>query len=90
MAGDDGFEPPPTDPESAVLPLDESPTASKIIASNLSGRQALSGFLLVEATLSVPTIDYLANAFVSQVIYTHQFVNGVPSQIAMTNLPIAS
>ena len=27
MAGDGGFEPPHTDPESAVLPLDESPAA---------------------------------------------------------------
>ena len=31
MAGDPGFEPGLTDPESAVLPLDESPTSSAII-----------------------------------------------------------
>lgn len=28
LAGDPGFEPGPADPESAVLPLDESPTLS--------------------------------------------------------------
>ena len=31
VAGDPGFEPGLTDPESAVLPLDESPTPSAII-----------------------------------------------------------
>jgi hypothetical protein len=30
MAGDGGFEPPHTDPESAVLPLDESPAAIEV------------------------------------------------------------
>lgn len=31
MAGEGGFEPPLTDPESAVLPLDDSPTDAVII-----------------------------------------------------------
>ena len=37
LVGDEGVEPSHTDPESAVLPLDESPTAVEAIIQNVQG-----------------------------------------------------
>ena len=39
MAGEGGVEPPHTDPETAVLPLDDSPTGLEILASALRDGQ---------------------------------------------------
>ena len=43
MAGDQGFEPRLTDPESVVLPLDESPVGLILKATEFSKRAECSG-----------------------------------------------
>ncbi len=64
LAGELGFEPSLADPESAVLPLDDSPVP------NIIHRNAVSGKLIGKLRSSIACITRLASQYAKQVVLT--------------------
>ena len=83
MAGDGGFEPPHTDPESAVLPLDESP-ASRLVYQSRPRRENPPRAARLYALIAAAYFDdYIAS---QDSKFTYWYIR--PSQLDPTIQPL--